>query len=86
MSISLPEDGRIGGLRRRIPEGILRRNAPASGIRPGIRDEAGRSHDGRTIQRADILTAENLRGEISDLWERGSFPSKSIVVDSRPIE
>jgi NitT/TauT family transport system ATP-binding protein len=26
----------------------------------------------------DVLTAENLRGEISDLWEKGSFPSKSI--------
>ena len=22
----------------------------------------------------DVLTAENLRGEISDLWERGAFP------------
>jgi NitT/TauT family transport system ATP-binding protein len=25
-------------------------------------------------------TAENLPGEISDLWERGTFPAKSILV------
>lgn len=34
----------------------------------------------------DVLTAENLRGEISDLWEKGSFPSKSIVVVTHNIE
>src|SRR5450432_869274 len=28
----------------------------------------------------DVLTAENLRGEISDLWERNAFPAKSILV------
>ena len=34
----------------------------------------------------DVLTAENLRGEISDLWERGEFPSKSILVVTHNIE
>ena len=34
----------------------------------------------------DILTAENLRGEISDLWERGVFPAKSIVIVTHNIE
>jgi len=34
----------------------------------------------------DVLTAENLRGEIGDLWERGSFPAKSIVVVTHNIE
>jgi NitT/TauT family transport system ATP-binding protein len=34
----------------------------------------------------DVLTAENLRGEISDLWERGHFPSKSILVVTHNIE
>jgi NitT/TauT family transport system ATP-binding protein len=34
----------------------------------------------------DVLTAENLRGEISDLWERGAFPAKSIVVVTHNIE
>jgi NitT/TauT family transport system ATP-binding protein len=34
----------------------------------------------------DVLTAENLRGEISDLWERGSFPSKSILLVTHNIE
>lgn len=34
----------------------------------------------------DVLTAENLRGEISDLWEKGSFPSKSILVVTHNIE
>src|SRR5580693_7686714 len=34
----------------------------------------------------DVLTAENLRGEISDLWEKGCFPSKSILVVTHNIE
>ena len=34
----------------------------------------------------DVLTAENLRGEISDLWERGEFPSKSILLVTHNIE
>jgi NitT/TauT family transport system ATP-binding protein len=34
----------------------------------------------------DVLTAENLRGEISDLWERGTFPAKSILVVTHNIE
>lgn len=34
----------------------------------------------------DVLTAENLRGEISDLWEKGAFPSKSILVVTHNIE
>jgi NitT/TauT family transport system ATP-binding protein len=33
-----------------------------------------------------VLTAENLRGEISDLWERGKFPAKSILVVTHNIE
>ena len=34
----------------------------------------------------DVLTAENLRGEISDLWERGVFPAKSILIVTHNIE
>lgn len=34
----------------------------------------------------DVLTAENLRGEISDLWERGKFPARSILVVTHNIE
>lgn len=34
----------------------------------------------------DVLTAENLRGEISDLWEKGAFPAKSILVVTHNIE
>lgn len=34
----------------------------------------------------DVLTAENLRGEISDLWEKGSFPAKSILIVTHNIE
>lgn len=34
----------------------------------------------------DVLTAENLRGEISDLWERGAFPAKSILLVTHNIE
>jgi NitT/TauT family transport system ATP-binding protein len=34
----------------------------------------------------DVLTAENLRGEISDLWERGVFPAKAILVVTHNIE
>ena len=34
----------------------------------------------------DVLTAENLRGEIGDLWERGVFPAKSILVVTHNIE
>ena len=34
----------------------------------------------------DVLTAENLRGEISDLWEKGTFPAKSILVVTHNIE
>ena len=34
----------------------------------------------------DVLTAENLRGEISDLWEKGSFPAKSILLVTHNIE
>jgi NitT/TauT family transport system ATP-binding protein len=34
----------------------------------------------------DVLTAENLRGEISDLWERGTFPAKSVLIVTHNIE
>ena len=34
----------------------------------------------------DVLTAENLRGEISDLWEAGRFPAKSILIVTHNIE
>ena len=34
----------------------------------------------------DVLTAENLRGEIDDLWNAGTFPSKSIVIVTHNIE
>ncbi len=34
----------------------------------------------------DVLTAENLRGEISELWDRGAFPAKSILVVTHNIE
>ena len=34
----------------------------------------------------DVLTAENLRGEIDDLWNSGSFPSSSILIVTHNIE
>ncbi len=34
----------------------------------------------------DVLTTENLRGEIDDLWNTGAFPSKSIVIVTHNIE
>ncbi len=34
----------------------------------------------------DVLTAENLRGEISDLWEAGKFPAKAILLVTHNIE
>ena len=34
----------------------------------------------------DVLTTENLRGEIDDLWNAGQFPSKSIVIVTHNIE
>jgi NitT/TauT family transport system ATP-binding protein len=34
----------------------------------------------------DVLTAENLRGEISDLWEKGAFPARSILLVTHNIE
>jgi NitT/TauT family transport system ATP-binding protein len=34
----------------------------------------------------DVLTAENLRGEISDLWEHGQFPAKSVLIVTHNIE
>ena len=34
----------------------------------------------------DVLTAENLRGEIADLWEAGTFPAKSILMVTHNIE
>jgi len=34
----------------------------------------------------DVLTAENLRGEIDDLWNAGGFPSKSILIVTHNIE
>jgi NitT/TauT family transport system ATP-binding protein len=34
----------------------------------------------------DVLTAENLRGEISMLWEAGTFPAKSILIVTHNIE
>ena len=34
----------------------------------------------------DVLTAENLRGEIGELWEAGRFPAKSILVVTHNIE
>lgn len=34
----------------------------------------------------DVLTKENLRGEIDDLWIAGHFPAKSIVIVTHDIE
>ncbi len=34
----------------------------------------------------DVLTAENLRGEIGDLWEAGNFPAQSILIVTHNIE
>jgi NitT/TauT family transport system ATP-binding protein len=34
----------------------------------------------------DVLTAENLRGEIDDLWNSGDFPSRSILLVTHNIE
>jgi NitT/TauT family transport system ATP-binding protein len=34
----------------------------------------------------DVLTAENLRGEIADLWEAGQFPARSILIVTHNIE
>jgi len=34
----------------------------------------------------DVLTSENLRGEIDDLWNAQTFPSKSIVIVTHNIE
>jgi NitT/TauT family transport system ATP-binding protein len=34
----------------------------------------------------DVLTAENLRGEIGDLWDAGRFPSQSILLVTHNIE
>src|SRR5439155_3032836 len=34
----------------------------------------------------DVLTAENLRGEIGDLWEAGHFPAQSILIVTHNIE
>ena len=34
----------------------------------------------------DVLTAENLRGEISDLWERGAFPPRAFLLVTHNIE
>lgn len=34
----------------------------------------------------DVLTAENLRGEIAMLWEEGQFPAKSVVIVTHNIE
>jgi NitT/TauT family transport system ATP-binding protein len=34
----------------------------------------------------DVLTAENLRGEIADLWESGDFPAQSVILVTHNIE
>ncbi len=34
----------------------------------------------------DVLTAENLRGEIDDLWNSGSFPAQSLLIVTHNIE
>ncbi len=34
----------------------------------------------------DVLTAENLRGEIADLWEDGDFPAESVILVTHNIE
>ncbi|HEY3781396.1 MAG TPA: nitrate/sulfonate/bicarbonate ABC transporter ATP-binding protein [Fimbriimonadaceae bacterium] len=34
----------------------------------------------------DVLTAENLRGEIADLWESANFPAESVIMVTHNIE
>ncbi|MGH8063679.1 MAG: nitrate/sulfonate/bicarbonate ABC transporter ATP-binding protein [Candidatus Entotheonellia bacterium] len=34
----------------------------------------------------DVLTAENLRGEVGDLWDAGKFPAQSILIVTHNIE
>lgn len=34
----------------------------------------------------DVLTAENLRGEIGMLWEQGSFPAKNVLIVTHNID
>ena len=33
-----------------------------------------------------MLTAENLRGEIDELWNAGTFPAKSVLLVTHNIE
>ncbi|MDI5967853.1 nitrate/sulfonate/bicarbonate ABC transporter ATP-binding protein [Streptomyces sp. SL13] len=34
----------------------------------------------------DVLTAENLRGELMELWESGEFPTRAVVIVTHNIE
>src|SRR6201999_2435993 len=63
-----------GGMRQRV--GF----APAFVMKPDVlmMDEP--------FSALDVLTAEKLRGEISHLWEKGSFPAKSILLVTHNIE
>jgi NitT/TauT family transport system ATP-binding protein len=41
---------------------------------------------GRTVLRLDVLTAENLRGERLETWQRHDFPIGAIVIVTHNIE
>ncbi|MFD9822365.1 ABC transporter ATP-binding protein [Streptomyces violascens] len=63
-----------GGMRQRV--GFAR----ALVVEPGVlmMDEP--------FSALDVLTAENLRGELMELWESGQFPTRAIVLVTHNIE
>ena len=77
---------RPGRLRERLSEGTVRRHAPAR--RPGA--GAGGASDlllmDEPFSALDVLTAENLRTDLIDLWSEGKLPVKSVLMVTHNIE
>src|SRR6202034_3809709 len=53
--------------------------------RPLAADPAALSRD-EPFSALDVLTSENLRGELLELWEGQRFPTKTIVMVTHNIE
>ena len=73
-------------VRNRVSQGTLRRHETACGFRSRAGRGTGSPVHGESFSALDVLTAENLRGELLELWLSKKMPASAIFVVTHNIE
>lgn len=77
---------RTGRIRERVPEGALRRHAPARGHRTGPGGAARCAVHGRAVLRIGCADGRNLRNEVLKMWSGDQRSIKSVLIVTHNIE